>query len=64
MDNPLRLHYGVIELPSSACNVGAAAPIIEGRLNGGWQLLEVMSVFDESGLGSREARAGQYYLNF
>ena len=64
MDNPLRLHYGVIELPASACDVGAAAPVISGRLTGGWQLLEVMSVFDESGLESREARAGQYYLSF
>ncbi|HCI99361.1 hypothetical protein [Alterinioella nitratireducens] len=64
MDNPLRLHYGVIELPASACSVGAAAPVISSRLTGGWQLLEVMSVFDESGLDSREARAGQYYLSF
>jgi len=64
MDNPLRLHYGVIELPDSACSVGAAAPVISGRLTGGWQLLEVMSVFDESGLQSRRDRAGQYYLRY
>lgn len=64
MDNPLRLHYGVIELPDSACSVGAAAPVIAGRLTGGWQLLEVMSVFDEAGLESRRDRAGQYYLRF
>jgi len=64
MDNPLRLHYGVIELPASACTVDAAASVIAGRLTGGWQLLEVMSVFDEAGLESREARAGQYYLSF
>lgn len=65
MDNPLRLHYGVIELPASACSVGAAASSIAARLSGsGWQLLEVMSVFDESGLQSRRNRAGQYYLRF
>jgi hypothetical protein len=64
MDNPLRLHYGVIELPDSACSVGAAASNIAGRLTGGWQLLEVMSVFDEAGLDSRRERAGQYYLRF
>lgn len=64
MDNPLRLHYGVIELPDSACSVGAAASNIAGRLTGGWQLLEVMSVFDEAGLDSRRQRAGQYYLRF
>ena len=64
MDNPLRLHYGVIELPDSACSVGAAASNSAGRLTGGWQLLEVMSVFDEAGLDSRRERAGQYYLRF
>ncbi len=64
MDNPLRLHYGVIEVPESACSVGAAATYIAGRLTGGWELLEVMSVFDESGLDSRRANAGQYYLRF
>ncbi len=64
MDNPLRLHYGVIELPANACSVGAAQSYISGRLTGGWQLLEVMSVFDEAGLDSRRARAGQYYLRF
>ncbi len=64
MDNPLRLHYGVIELPDSACSVGAAASNIARRLTGGWELLEVMSVFDESGLESRRNRAGQYYLRY
>jgi hypothetical protein len=54
----------VIELPDSACSVGAAASNIAGRLTGGWQLLEVMSVFDEAGLDSRRERAGQYYLRF
>jgi len=30
----------------------------------GWQLLEVMSLFDETGLETRRADAGQYYLSF
>ena len=65
MDNPLRLHYGVIELPADACSVGAAAPVIASRIaEGGWDLLQVVSVFDESGLATRRADAGDYFLRF
>lgn len=65
MDNPLRLHYGVIELPAQACSVGAAPPEIEARLaQGGWELLQVVSVFDESGLATRRADAGEFFLRF
>ena len=65
MDNPLRLHYGVVEIPDAACSVAAAFPVIAPRVaSGGWELLEVMSVFDEAGLDARRADAGQYYLAF
>lgn len=65
MDNPLRLHYGVIEIPDSACSVGAAFGAIAPRVaSGGWQLLEVLSVFDETGLDARRPDAGQFYLAF
>jgi hypothetical protein len=65
MDNPLRLHYGVIELPDSACSVAAAAPVISSRIaSGGWTLLQVISVFDDSGLAARRADAGEYFLRF
>ncbi|AHM03286.1 hypothetical protein roselon_00876 [Roseibacterium elongatum DSM 19469] len=65
MDNPLRLHYGVIQVPDNACTVTAAAPVIAGRIaSGGWTLLQVISVFDDSGLASRRADAGEYYLRY
>ncbi len=65
MDNPLRLHYGVIEISDQACSVGAAFGVIAPRVAaGGWELLEVMSVFDESGLDARRGDAGQFYLRF
>lgn len=65
MDNPLRLHYGVIEVPQNACSVGAASSFVAGRLAAqGWTLVQVSSVFDESGLASRRADAGQYFLRF
>lgn len=63
-DTPLRLHYGVIELYGS-CDRASAYSEIASRLAGsGWAVLNVMSVFDESGLRARQANAGQYYLRF
>jgi hypothetical protein len=64
-DNPLRLHYGVIQLPDTACSVGAARGIIAGRIAAdGWQLLNVLSVFDDSGLAERKASAGPFFLRY
>ena len=64
-DNPFGLHYGVLEVPEDACSVGAAAPVIARRIAAdGWQLLQVISVFDESGLDARRSDAGAYYLRF
>ncbi|MFV2054282.1 hypothetical protein [Aliiroseovarius sp. YM-037] len=64
-DNPLRLHYGVVELPDNACDRDAAAAAIAARIGGdGWRLLNVVSIFDASGLPSREASAGEYYLRY
>lgn len=62
---PLQLHYGVIEIPDSACDRAAAAAAVAPRLErGGWQLLEVLSVFGPEGLEARRANAGEFYLRF
>lgn len=64
-DNPLRLHYGVMEVPDSACDPGAAAGAISGRLrSAGWTLLNVVSVFGPEGLNERKDSAGEYFLRF
>lgn len=63
-DDPLRLHYGVIEVPEGACDVGAAASIVAGRLQDGWQLLNIVSVFSSEGLDSRRASAGEFFLRY
>jgi len=64
-ENPLRLHYGVIELSANNCNAAAAQRVISRRIGrDGWQLLNVISVFDESQLASRRREAGQYYLRY
>ena len=63
-DDPLRLHYGVVELPQSSCDEASAADALRARLADGWQFLTVMSVFDESGLEQRRASAGEYFLRY
>lgn len=64
-DNPLRLHYGVAQVPDNACNRQAAARVIAGRIaRDGWQLLNVVSVFDQSGLDSRRQSAGAFFLRY
>lgn len=64
-DDPLRLHYGVIEVPDRACNTSDAARVIDRRLNdAGWQLLNVLSVFGPEGLEEKKANAGDFFLRF
>lgn len=65
-DNPLQLHYGVVQLPDAVCRGGGdAASVIAPRLaKQGWTLLNVLSVFDDNGLAGRKASAGRYFLRF
>jgi len=64
-DNPLRLHYGVIELPDQACDRRGARVAATRRLaNEGWTLLNVLSIFGPEGLNERKASAGDYFLRF
>jgi len=63
-DSPLQLHYGVMQL-SGGCSKASARGEVAARLSqGGWTLLRVLSVFDESGLSERKASAGKFYLRF
>jgi len=65
-DNPLKLHYGVVALPDAACgSLKAASANISQRLAAnGWILLNVLSIFDASGLPQRKKSAGEYYLRY
>lgn len=62
----LELHYGVIELPQSACaDPGAVQAQVAARIGAaGWQLLRVLSTFDASGLNGRQANAGSFFLRY
>ena len=62
-NNPLRLHYGVVEINGSQCSLKEAHKLVEVRIaEGDWLLLEVMSLFDENGLEKRKISAGKYFL--
>lgn len=64
-DNPLRLQYGVSQVPDAACSVAAAADHLAPRLAAdGWQLLNVLGVFDDSGLEQRRESAGPWFLRY
>lgn len=63
-DNPLRLHYGVVQL-QGPCQASAARSEIAARIaRGGWTLLNVVSVFGPEGLNERKDSAGPYFLRF
>ena len=63
-DQPLKLHYGVMELGGD-CSKSAARLEIAARLKpAGWTLLNVQSVFGPEGLDKRKADAGSYFLRF
>ncbi len=62
-DNPLRLHYGIMQV--STCDKGAARKEVAKRLkSNGWTLLNVMSVFEADGLDQRKGNAGKFYLRY
>ena len=62
-DNPLRLHYGVAQI--SQCSAGTAQSELKARLAAqGWTLLNIVSVFDDSGLAERKDSAGPFFLRY
>ena len=65
-DNPLRLHYGIIELPDAVCGDPALARAeIDARLaNSKWRLLNILSVFQADELENRKDSAGEFFLRF
>ena len=63
-DNPLKLHYGVMQISGECSKQAAAAEIAERLQSNGWTLLNVLSVFDASGLAERKSSAGQFHLRF
>ena len=63
-DDPLRLHYGVVQIAGD-CSVSTAESELRPKLAAdGWQLLNVLGVFDDAGLAERRESAGEFYLRY
>lgn len=65
-DAPLRLAYGVAELPDAGCAGGdaAAAQLAPRLAAAGWTLLNILSIFGPEGLDERKASAGDHFLRY
>ncbi|MCH8464994.1 MAG: hypothetical protein LAT78_00250 [Roseinatronobacter sp.] len=63
-DNPLRLQYGLIELPEAACSSAQAAADYAREViaRSGWTLLQIESILDETEFQRRRANAGAIHL--
>lgn len=65
-DDPLKLHYGVIELPDAFCADQADLPgeVARRLAVENWTLLNVLSVFGDDGLEQRKESAGEFFLRY
>lgn len=63
-DNPLRLHYGVAEVRGDCSVSNAQSQLIDRLATSGWELLNVLSVFDDAQLDEKKDSAGEYFLRF
>jgi len=63
-DDPLRLQYGVAEITGDCAIASAAAELAPRLAADGWELLEVIGTFDETGLDERRESAGQFFLRY
>ena len=64
-DDPLRLQYGVAQVPDDACSPSGAQAVLEPKLAAdGWTLLNIVSTFGPDGLAERQASAGEYFLRY
>jgi hypothetical protein len=63
-DDPLRLHYGVVEVRGDCSVASAERQLRDALASNGWQLLQVEGIFDDAGLDERKDDAGEYFLRF
>lgn len=64
-DNPLNLHYGIVQLPGTCpAQANAQAQVSQRLQTHGWTLLTVVSLSETQPSQGQIDNAGQYYLRF
>ena len=65
-DQPYGLHYGVIQIDVTPCAMSSEVEnTVKQRVAAGrWTVLQVQSVFDDTGLAGKKNDAGEYFLRF
>lgn len=65
-DNPLQLHYGVVQLSDGACpsKDDARRQIARRIAADNWQLLTVMSLSTKAPSARQRSDAGRYFLRY
>lgn len=63
-DDPLRLQYGVAEIFGACTLEDAYVELLPRLAEADWQLLAVLTIFDEQGLEERKESAGEFFLRF
>ncbi len=63
--DPLRLHYGIVELPGQCPSPAEAEAQTAARIAaGGWQLLTILGRSDTPPSDQQKADAGEHYLRY
>lgn len=65
-DDPLRLHYGILQLNSASCpsKSDAAAQAASRLSKGGWTFLNVVGMSKDTPSAGKKANAGSNYLKY
>ena len=63
-DNPLQLHYGVIQVRGECDPASARSEVSESLQLRGWSLLVLLERVNEVELKQYKERAGEFYLRY
>jgi len=64
-DDPLQLHYGILQISDDACTPRAATAIVTKRLlPNGWSLLNIVKTTQATPTAQEQSNAGEYFLRF
>lgn len=64
-DNPLRLHYGILQIQGGCENAQKTKRVAQDRLGQhGWSLLNILSTSSKKPSSKKQENAGDNYLRY